>query len=434
MATKGYIDKDVYTLAKERVRRAYELFDTIVVSFSGGKDSTGCLQVVLEVAQELEKTPVECIFFDEEAIPYETEDYVRRMASRDDVNMLWLCNEQKTRAAMTSDEPYMMLWGEDVKEKWVREKPPEAVSHMPMNGLVHHEMIPYYYPPEEYGTVGMILGIRADESMSRFRSVTAKSAEQENYITLFNEDLIYCARCKKRMVRAVSKRMSKEGKTVYVHDPEYHSCKEAPEAYKNLYKVMPIYDWTDDDIWTAPRDFGWDYNKAYDLMEMAGLPRNHQRCSPAFAQEPLQKFWTYKVCFPEIWEKMIDRIDGANTALRYGLTPLYGHKVEAEKPEGKTWKEYIHDIITRIKDEKVRVHTAKQIQGMINLHFKKTGDEIAPHAPHPDSGVSWDYLAMIAMRTDLQGRKQPLTRVDNERYDSLRKNYEEDIKGVSKND
>ena len=50
---KQTIDRSVYELALERVRRTYELFDHVAVSFSGGKDSTVCLHVTLEVAKEL---------------------------------------------------------------------------------------------------------------------------------------------------------------------------------------------------------------------------------------------------------------------------------------------------------------------------------------------------------------------------------------------
>ena len=47
---KRDIDKDVYTLALERINRTYDIFDNVVVMFSGGKDSTVCLNLTLQVA------------------------------------------------------------------------------------------------------------------------------------------------------------------------------------------------------------------------------------------------------------------------------------------------------------------------------------------------------------------------------------------------
>ena len=47
---KETVDKSVLDLAYERINNAYDQFDTISVSFSGGKDSTACLNLTLEVA------------------------------------------------------------------------------------------------------------------------------------------------------------------------------------------------------------------------------------------------------------------------------------------------------------------------------------------------------------------------------------------------
>ena len=51
IAKKLTVDVDVLTLARARVIRAFERFDTVAVSFSGGKDSTACLNLVLEEAK-----------------------------------------------------------------------------------------------------------------------------------------------------------------------------------------------------------------------------------------------------------------------------------------------------------------------------------------------------------------------------------------------
>jgi predicted phosphoadenosine phosphosulfate sulfurtransferase len=73
---KREINRNVYDLALERINRTYDIFDKVVIMFSGGKDSTVCLNLTLQVAKERNKLPLEVYFFDEEAIPYETIDYV----------------------------------------------------------------------------------------------------------------------------------------------------------------------------------------------------------------------------------------------------------------------------------------------------------------------------------------------------------------------
>ena len=54
---KTWMDWDVLAAARERFRMLYRL-DTVVVSFSGGNDSTVCLNLALEAALQAGKLPV----------------------------------------------------------------------------------------------------------------------------------------------------------------------------------------------------------------------------------------------------------------------------------------------------------------------------------------------------------------------------------------
>lgn len=72
---KEYIDTDVYTEAKKRIRHIIETFDSILVCFSGGKDSLAVLCLVEEVYKEMGITrKIKVVFRDEELIP---DDVVR---------------------------------------------------------------------------------------------------------------------------------------------------------------------------------------------------------------------------------------------------------------------------------------------------------------------------------------------------------------------
>ncbi|MEM5373183.1 phage portal protein [Paraburkholderia azotifigens] len=65
---RRYVGKSVYDAALDRMRLLYARFDRIVVSFSGGKDSTVVLQLALQVARETGRLPLEAHFYDEECI------------------------------------------------------------------------------------------------------------------------------------------------------------------------------------------------------------------------------------------------------------------------------------------------------------------------------------------------------------------------------
>lgn len=216
----------------------------------------------------------------------------------------------------------------------------------------------------------MLLGIRAAESVTRERAVRWV-AGVDNYV-----------------------KQDREGN-------RSHGGTSRP----NVWKAYPIYDWRTEDVWTAPALFGWDYNRAYDALEMAGIPHASQRCSPAFGEEPLQKLWTYATCFPDVWERMTDRVPGVGAAVRYATTELYGFRGIPEKPEGLTWQEFTLHFLDKHSEEGRR-RARYQVDKWIKVHFGHTPDPILPTSPHPDSGVSWRGLITTAMRGDFKDRKQ----------------------------
>lgn len=173
-------DKNVYELAKERIHVAYDMFDSVSVSFSGGKDSTAVLQMVYEVAQERDDLPLHVFFFDEEAIPYQTEDYVRRVAAWPGIDLDWYCLPVQHRNACSRKDIYWYPYDPDCEEKWVRPLPPEAITELdgfPLQPSEARLSIPHtdalLFDPQEHGNVAMFMGIRAQESMTRQRAVTA---------------------------------------------------------------------------------------------------------------------------------------------------------------------------------------------------------------------------------------------------------------------
>lgn len=368
------VDKSVLEMAEERIAHCFDRFDHIAVAFSGGKDSTVVLNLTLAEARRRGRLPLDVVFFDEEAIPYETEAYARRVSQEPDVLLRWHCTPVRHRNGASRESPYWWPWDPDCPDKWVRPMPPEATelvgfpTQPPMARLPMPHCNVFLFPPERYGSVGWLMGIRADESMTRRSAVTRRKTE--NYLL-----------------------------------PD-----AAPNAAGNVYKAYPIYDWRTPDVWTAPAQFGWDTNAAYNLMEMAGLAHTKQRCAPPFGEEPMQNLWIFRTCFPDVWDKMTERVPGAATAARYARTQLYGFGKRSGPPEGMTWEEYIaHYISTHPAD--VQPFIAQRIAQEIERHFNKTRDPLVVHAPHPESGLSWDFLLMLAMRGDFKGRKRALARI-----------------------
>lgn len=369
--------RDVYSLALERIERIYSLFDTVVVMFSGGKDSTAVLNLTIETARKLNRLPVKVIFWDEEAISYEVEEYVRRTAARPEIDLSWYCVPIKHRNACSKESPYWLTWNPDEADLWVRPLPPEAITSIPGYDFRTHPLsIPdlssIVLDNPGLGRVCQVLGIRAQESLTRMRAVTRRTFD--NYIV---------------EVAAGSSWGQIQAKTV-----------------TPLYKAYPIYDWRTEDVWTAPARCGWDYCEAYDLMEMAGIAPFNQRLAPPFGEQPYRLLWMWKECFPAIWDRMCYRVPGAAAAALYSTTELY-HAGRRQKPPHLSWEQFVLQLIDSHSPE-IRPLVAKRVRDEIKRHFRATTDPITPYVPHPHTGLRWTFLVKIAEIGDTKKRNDPL--------------------------
>jgi predicted phosphoadenosine phosphosulfate sulfurtransferase len=209
--------ESVLSMAERRVASCFDRFDVVAVSFSGGKDSTAVLNVALKVARERRRLPLEVFFFDEEAIQPETVDYVRRVSRLPDVKLRWLCLPVEHHNACSDKQPCWHPWAPEDRAKWVRDLPPEGETELEgfcRKGIAQSTHL--LLPPSR-GQCVMLMGIRAQESLSRYRSVACK--------------------------RGFDCFMS----------PVYR--------IRHLKKAYPIYDWAVEDVWLAPQLLGWDYNR-----------------------------------------------------------------------------------------------------------------------------------------------------------------------------
>jgi predicted phosphoadenosine phosphosulfate sulfurtransferase len=359
-------ERDVLTAARDRMDTLYQRFDRVYVMFSGGKDSSVCLHLAIEAARKYGKLPVEATFYDEEAIYPTTVEYVERIRHDPDVKLYWYCLPIQHRNACSRSEPYWHPWHPDQREKWCAPFPATGLSELPVPGAPSK-----FRPMPELGawsvlprspkeTIVQVLGIRAQESPRRRLAVSHR--EHENW-------LMYGGSGPNNQVST---------------------------AY-------PIYDWTSIDVWFYPQLHGFDHNRTYDLFDMAGVPLNLQRVCPPFGEEPLAALYLYQIIAPEMWDKMVVRVDGANTAARYAKTELYSFG-ETPPPPGLTYKQWTFQLIG-LWPKKLQGQIGNSIKNVMNQHATRTNDPIPDAEPHPLTAVSWKFIAMMANRGDTKGRK-----------------------------
>lgn len=361
---------NVWDAAVERMIEAYNTYDAIEVLTSGGKDSMGAMEVTVEAARRTGNLPVKVSFHDDEVVEHETLEYIRRLRERDDIDLDWVVFPTAARNACTSeDDSVWVAWHPDEEHLWVRDLPPESIN------IYNNEMLRAGWDPERPMNfaqktnwwaaqrvpgkrLGLVLGIRAAESLVRRQVVSYRRTD--NYI-----------------------------------------IKVTP----TLHKVYPIYDWDTSDLWTAAGDFGWDYNQTYDLYEMLGVAPDDQRIGTPFADEPLERIHLWQETAPDIWDKMLDRVPGAQAAARYGRSELYAYGSLPEKPDGVEWMDFIRQVLMNHESEAFRGQNAKKIKSILARHYRKTSDPVLEVA-HPITGCSWGNLLRIAIRGDSKNRKE----------------------------
>lgn len=326
---KQYLAQNVYDALQERLRFIFEEFENIYLSFSGGKDSGLLLNLVLEYQKKYYPQKKIGLFHQDFEAQYTvTTEYIERTFEKvkDEVEPYWICLPMATRTAVSSYEMFWYPWDDTKKEAWVRPMPKyDYVINLDNNPIttykyrMHQEDLAkqfsrWYKISHGNKKTVCLLGIRADESMHR-------------YSGFLNKKYGYKQEC------WISKQFS------------------------DVWCASPLYDWSLNDVWHANSIFHYDYNHLYDLYHMAGLQVSQMRVASPFNDYSKDSLNLYRVIDPQIWSKLVGRVQGANFAAIYGRSKAMGYR-SITLPEGHTWKSYTQFLLEtlpiRIRNNYVR--------------------------------------------------------------------------------
>lgn len=299
-------ENNVFDEALERIRMIYDYHDDVIVSMSGGKDSTVLFRLALMVAKEKNRLPIKVFWLDQEAEWQATVDYMNKIMRREEVKPYWFQITFDFTNSLSPKSNFVKVWDETQKEKWIHQKSDISIKENPTKE--HRFKALMQELPEcctESDNCAFLVGMRARESLNRRAAIMHGNAKWRGET--------WC-------------HVKKKGRKTRV--------------------FWPIYDFKDEDIWTAIGRNNWDYNKAYDMMYRWGVPKHKMRVSALIHETAWHSIEMLHEFESSTYNKFTARIPGAST---FDHSFDEGGIVPRTLPfMFKDWKEYRDYLLVNI--------------------------------------------------------------------------------------
>lgn len=339
---KKYLNFSVYEALQQRLQFIFEEFENIYISFSGGKDSTLLLNLVLDYKNaHFPDRTIGVFHQDFEAQYTVTTEFITNTfhTLEGKADLYWVCLPMATRTALSSYEMFWYPWDDKKQELWVRPMPehPYVINiQKPFTHYryrMHQEDLAkqfgrFYKEEHENKKTICLLGIRADESLQR-------------YSGFLNKKYGYKEQC------------------------------WITKQFKDVWCASPLYDWTTSDVWTANYKFNYPYNPLYDLYYKAGLTPDQMRVASPFNDYSKDSLNLYRVIDPQIWSKLVGRVQGANFGAVYARSKAMGYR-NISLPPGHTWESYTKFLLDTLP-KRLQNNYVKKFQTSIQFWHETGG-------------------------------------------------------------
>jgi predicted phosphoadenosine phosphosulfate sulfurtransferase len=387
---------DVLTAARQRVSKVFDDFPRIYVSFSGGKDSSVMLHLVMDEAIKRNRK-VGVLFVDLEGQYKLTIEHIHHMFDlyADYIEPYWVCLPIALRNSVSVYEPKWCCWEPGKEDVWIRRPPEMAITYdkkdiFPFyryregDPMEFEEFVPLF--GKWYGNgklTACFVGIRSDESLNRYRTIVGNKSKYEGL-----------------------------GWTTWLSE--------------GLYNIYPIYDWKVSDIWLYNSRYQKPYNRLYDLMHQAGLTPSQMRICQPYGDDQRKGLWLFHVIEPETWSKVVARVNGANSGALYvrETGDIMGN-IKITKPEGHTWESFAKLLLASMPPA-----TKEHFENKIAVFLKWWMDRGYPNGIPDEADIhleaakkvpSWKRICKALLRNDYWCKGLSFSQTKSEAYEKYTK-------------
>jgi predicted phosphoadenosine phosphosulfate sulfurtransferase len=273
----------VLEAARKRIAFLFDHFENIIVSVSGGKDSTVLAYLALVEAHRRGRK-IGLFLLDEEVMYQSSVDQVEYLMNLFPENTvpLWLQIEFRLTNATSVEEGQLICWEAGKHKLWMRPKKAFAIQHAPWDRATEtvrdkNKGFGFYDAIENfercYKNTAFLVGLRAaGESPNRWRAVV------KNPVTIGGERVYWG---------------TKKGEN---------------------FAMYPIYDWNFHDIWRFIYDEKLRYSKIYDFQLKMGYPINKMRVSSLIHERAFSSLADLPAFEPKTYNRLCKRIQGISLA------------------------------------------------------------------------------------------------------------------------
>lgn len=315
MSYKEYTNKTVVEATKERLKYIFDEFENIVVSISGGKDSTVLCWLALQEARSRGRK-IGIFFLDEEVVYRNTIEQVEYLMNLypENTNRFWLQIPFNLTNSTSFEDGQVKCWEQEKKHLWMHKRNRENVLKKTWSHETHiadknkgFGFYDVFYNFElGFESTAFLVGLRADESLNRYRTMVKRKGYKDIY----------------------------------------WSTKRAGTNFT----FYPIYDWGFHDVWKFIGENNIRYHKFYDFAYLKGKHVNEIRVSSLTHEKSFKSIQDLPEFEFDTYEKLLKRIKGISFAQETAKDKKM-FKVQTLPKNYNSWREYRDFLLMTYPDE-----------------------------------------------------------------------------------